>query len=96
MLLIAFGWIYVVLMVSLVQATGGQGTLIGAVITFAFYGLLPVGILVYLSLSPARRRKNRALEASERQAAHTSGAALDPDGGRHAPGDPVAPEGKEP
>lgn len=67
MMLIAFGWIYVVLMIALVQATGSQGSVIGALLTFGFYGLLPVAILVYLMLSPARRRRNRAVEATRRR-----------------------------
>ena len=92
MFLIAIAWMYVVLMVAVVEATSAQGTVLGAVFTLLLYGLLPLGIVLYLVGSPARRRLRRAREAD------ASGvvARLDPDGSSHAPGDAVAPERKEP
>ena len=95
MFLIAIAWMYVVLMVAVVEATSPQGTLLGAVFTLLLYGLLPLGIVLYLLSSPARRRLRREKEGP---AAGESGAAapLDPDGSGHAPGDAVAPERKEP
>ncbi len=95
MYLIAIAWMYVVLMVALVEATSPHGTVLGAVFTLVLYGLLPLGIVMYLLASPARRRRRRADEAL---GAEKSGgvATLDPDGGGHAPGDTVAPERKEP
>ena len=91
MLLIAVAWLYVVLMVAVVEATSSGGTLLGAVITFAVYGLLPISIVTYLLLSPARRRARRAAEAAAQ-----AGSAIDPDQRGHAPGDAVAPEREEP
>lgn len=91
MLLVAIAWMYVVLMVAVVEATSPQGTLLGAFVTLLLYGLLPLGIVGYLFLSPARRRARRAAEALSADAP-----ALDPDQGAHAPGDAVAPERKEP
>ena len=91
MLLIAVAWLYVVLMVAVVEATSSGGTLLGAVITFAVYGLLPISIVTYLLLSPARRQARRAAEAAAQ-----AGSAIDPDQRGHAPGDAVAPERKEP
>ena len=91
MLLVAIAWIYVVLMVAVVEATSPQGTLLGAFFTLLLYGVLPLGIVGYLLLSPARRRGRRIAEA-----ASTDAAALDPDEGGHAAGDAVAPERKEP
>jgi sulfite exporter TauE/SafE len=87
--------VYVVLMVAVVEATSAQGTVLGAMFTLLLYGLLPLGIVLYLLSSPARKRLRRAQEGL---AAGESGAVapLDPDGGGHAPGDPVAPERKEP
>jgi len=91
MLLVAIAWIYVVLMVSIVEATSTRGTVVGALITFALYGVLPLAIVAYLFFSPARIRARRAAEAdSARQGT------LDPDGGHHSSSDPVAPIGKEP
>lgn len=95
MFLVAIAWMYVVLMVAVVEATSPQGTVLGALFTLLLYGLLPLGIMLYLLSSPARRRLRReqeGLNASESGAV----APLDPDGGGHAPGDAVAPERKEP
>ena len=95
MFLVAIAWMYVVLMVAAVEATSPQGTVLGAVFTLVLYGLLPLGIVLYLLASPVRRRQRRAQDAL---AAEESGAVapLDPDGSGHAPGDMVAPERKEP
>lgn len=89
MLLVAIAWIYVVLMVAVVEATSPQGTLLGAFFTLLLYGVLPLAIVSYLLLSPARKRARRAAEA-------TSAAPLDPDDRGHPAGDAVAPERKEP
>jgi len=89
MYLIAIGWIYVVLMVALVEALSSNGTVIGAVFTFLLWGVVPLAIVLYLLRTPARRRQRRA------QAAGGS-ALLDPDGGGHAAGHAVAAERKKP
>ena len=91
MLLVAIAWIYVVLMVAVVEATGSRGSVLGAVFTFVLYGVLPLSILGYLYFSPTRRRARRAAEARSADAA-----GLDPDRSSHAPGDAVAPERKKP
>ena len=98
MILIAFAWMYVVLMVAVVEATGSDGTLLGAIVTFLLYGVLPLGIVLYLMLSPARRSVRRAAEAALPDAgpASTASAGLDPDQRGHAAGDAVAAERKEP
>ena len=88
MYLIAIGWIYVVLMVALVEALSSNGTVIGAVFTFLLWGVLPLAIVLYLLRTPARRR--------ERWAAPAGSAALDPDGGGHPAGHAVAPEREKP
>ena len=94
MLLISVAWLYVVMMVAVVEATSSTGTLLGAFFTFVLYGLLPLGIVGYLFLSPARRRARLADEA---QAPGDAGAGsdVDPDQGSHPPGDTVAPVRKE-
>ena len=94
MLLISVAWLYVVLMVAVVEATSSTGTLLGAFITVVLYGVLPLGIVAYLFLSPAQRRTRRAAEAAEDAAPAASTA--DPDQGGHATGDPVSPVRKEP
>ncbi len=87
MILIAVAWIYVVLMMALAEATSAQGTLLGAVITFVLYGVMPLSILLYILGTPGRRRTRRAAEAAT---------SAQPDGGSLAAGDTVAAEGKEP
>ncbi len=86
MYLVAIAWMYVVLLMALVEASSPQGTLLGAAFTFVLYGLLPMGIVLYLLATPARRRARAAARASGAQ----------PDAGSHAPGLPIAPERKEP
>jgi hypothetical protein len=90
MYLVVIGWVYVVLMVAVAEASSSNGTLLGAALTFLLWGLLPLSIVVYLMGSPARRRARRALE----EAAEASG--LQPDRGDHAAGDTVAPKREEP
>jgi hypothetical protein len=89
MILVALGWMYVVLMMAAAEATSPNGTLLGAFATLLLYGVLPLSIVLYVMGSPARRRARRAAEA---QAQARSGP---PDGGGHAAGDAVAPEREE-
>ena len=107
MILVAIAWLYVVLMVAVVEATSERGTALGALFTFALYGVLPLSIVLYLMLSPARRRARRAAEAwvqpteeapspAPSPAPATAVSALgDPDQRGHAPGDAVAPKREE-
>jgi len=89
--LVALAWIYVVLMMAVVEALSPQGSVLGAFFTFLLYGVLPLSIVLYVMGTPMRRSaRQRAL--ARRQA----GSAADPDGGGQAAGDAVAPVGKEP
>jgi hypothetical protein len=63
MYLIAIAWMYVVVMMALAEALSPQGTVLGAVFTLLLYGLLPLGIVMYLLGTPMRRRALRAAEA---------------------------------
>ncbi len=89
MYLVAIGWIYVVLMVALVEALSSNGTVIGAIFTFLLWGVLPLAIVLYLLRTPARRRERRAHSAD-------GSGPLDPDGSGHPAGDAVAPEREKP
>lgn len=84
MYLVAIAWIYVVLMMAVAEAISSQGTVLGAVITFVMYGLLPLALVMYILGTPMRRRRRRAEESAA------------PDGGGQAASDAVAPERKEP
>ncbi|MGJ7564118.1 hypothetical protein ACSFBM_09695 [Variovorax sp. GB1R11] len=105
--LIVIGWLYVVVMMAVAEATNTNGTVLGAIFTFLLYGLGPMALVVYLMGTPGRRRavKQREAEAQEaaRRAAaqaHAAAAAKDagsdlPDQGSEAPADAVAPVRKE-
>ncbi len=87
MYLIVIAWIYVVLMMSVAEATHSSGTLLGALITFVLYGVGPVALVVYLMRAPARRRAIKALEAAEARGVQTNSDVRDsdpPDTGSHA------------
>ena len=65
MYIIAIGWLYVALMMSVAEATNTTGTVLGAIITFLLYGAGPVALLMYILGTPARRKAIRAREAQE-------------------------------
>jgi predicted membrane channel-forming protein YqfA (hemolysin III family) len=62
--IVALGWMFVALLMSLVEATSPQGSLLGAVVTLVLYGVLPVGLVVYVMNTPHRRRARRRAEAA--------------------------------
>ncbi len=108
MYLIVIAWTYVTLMMAVAEATSPNGTVLGALITFALYGMLPMGILVYILGTPSRKRAIKAREAAEQAAydaeqaaaATTATASAAPDAGGEAPasaeGPTVAAVRKEP
>lgn len=93
MYLVAIAWLYVALMMAVAEASSTQGSVLGAVVTFLFYGVGPVSLVMYLLGTPARRRARRAALARE-QAPFPSSA--DPDERSHAARAAVAPEREEP
>ena len=95
MLIVAMAWIYVVSMMTLAEATSQQGSVLGAVITFFLYGVLPLSIVLYIGNTPARGRALRRAEAEE-AAQRAASAQRAANGGGHAAGDAVAPEREEP
>jgi hypothetical protein len=92
MYLIPIAWIYVALMMAVAEATNSNGTVLGAIVTFTFYGLLPVALILYFISTPGRKRALRAREA----ALVAQAKSIEPDAGSEAPADPVASVGKEP
>jgi biotin transporter BioY len=74
MLIVAIGWIYVVLMMSVAEDTAVAG-----VMTFVFYGLLPVALVLYLSGSGQRKRRRAAREAAARGASMNGNDGRKPD-----------------
>jgi hypothetical protein len=112
MYIVPIAWLYVAFMMSVAEATNSNGTLLGACITFVLYGLMPVGLVMYIMGTPARKRALRAQEAAEQAAQDpdiaspsSSGPAPEPpsdsvvaqpDASRLPPTDPVTPVRKEP
>ena len=65
MYLVAIGWLYVALMMAVAEANHPSGTVLGGIVTFLFYGLLPTALVMYLMGTPLRRKANREKEAKE-------------------------------
>ena len=90
MYLIVIAWLYVTVMMGIAEATSPQGTWLGALITFMLYGLLPMGLLVYILGTPERKRQLKARQAAEQQAwqqaqEQQQAASTLPDTGSHTP-----------
>jgi hypothetical protein len=83
MLVISIGWVFVVVVFALGQASAPGGTLLGVLVTLVL-GLAPLAVVLYLALAVSRRRRARRASAPN------------PDRGGHAPGDAVATEREEP
>jgi mannose/fructose/N-acetylgalactosamine-specific phosphotransferase system component IID len=97
MYLVAIAWIYVVLMMAVAEATSSTGSVLGAIITFLLYGLLPLSIVIYLMRGPQRKAARLVREAQAREAdAAAAESKLAPDASSHAATDAVAPVRKEP
>lgn len=94
MLIVAMAWLYVALMMAVAEATNTNGSLLGAMVTFVLYGLLPVLLVLYLMGTPARKKAIRlreaqeaaqAAEAATTQAGSMADSTVKPDASSHAP-----------
>lgn len=94
MYIVPIAWLYVAIMMAVAEATNSNGSVLGAIVTFVLYGLMPVGLILYFMGAPGRKRKIRAQEAAELQQHQPT--SLQPDAGSQAPTDAVPPVGKEP
>jgi hypothetical protein len=106
--IVALAWMFVVVLMALAEATSTQGTVLGAFFTLLLYGLLPLGLVLYLLGTPMRRRAQRAAEAAapanlpaegdsnltDTSPADTS--AAQSHGGGESPGAAIPPERKKP
>ena len=89
--IVPIAWMFVVILMSLAEATSTQGTLLGAFFTFLLYGLLPLSIVMYLLGTPGRRRARQRAEAlSAQNSARAQG-----DASGHAAGAAIPPEREE-
>ncbi|MFM9914840.1 MAG: hypothetical protein ACKVOX_03445 [Rhizobacter sp.] len=96
MYLVAIAWMYVVVMMTVVEATSQNGTVIGAIFTFLLYGALPLAVVLYILRTPARRRARRLSEAPPAHGSVTEISTREPDGRDHPAGDAIPAERKEP
>ncbi len=64
MYIIAIGWLYVTLLVA-----ANEATIVAGIISFAFYGLLPCSLLIWLSGSRVRRERRKHRESMTNQLA---------------------------
>ncbi len=62
MYIVAIAWIYVALMMGVAEATNTNGTVLGGIVTFILYGILPTSIIIYIMDSPRRKRVRLARE----------------------------------
>ena len=89
MYLVVIAWLYVVLLAALAEATSNVGTVLGAVVTFVLYGLLPLSIVMYIIGTPGRKRALYAQAMAERavlaSAAANSADSAAPDADSEAP-----------
>jgi len=83
MYLIVIAWLYVTLLMGLAEAFSTQGTVLGAIITFLLYGVLPMTLVVYIMGTPLRRKERLRHAALER-----SSSVGEPDASGHATGLP--------
>ena len=65
MYIFPIAWLYVALMMSVAEATNTNGSVLGGIMTFILYGILPTVIIVYIMGTPQRKKARLALEQAE-------------------------------
>ena len=95
MYIVPIAWLYVSLMMAVAEATNTNGTVLGAIVTFVLYGLLPIGLILYFMGSKGRRRAIKAREAAELAKAAEAAASHQPDTSSHATANAIASVRKE-
>jgi len=86
MYLVIIAWMYVVLMMSVAEATSTTGTLLGAVVTFFLYGVAPAALVAYLMGTPARKRAIKEREAQALAVGQMAAVSHQPETSSHATG----------
>lgn len=67
MLIVAIAWIYVVLMMSITEHS-----IVAGIMTFLLYGVLPLGVILYLIGTPERKRRRLAAEKVQQDSCQTA------------------------
>lgn len=57
--IVAIGWMFVVILMSVVEATSPNGSVLGAFFTFLLYGVIPLGLVLYLLGTPLRAKQRQ-------------------------------------
>jgi len=65
MYIVPIAWLYVALMMSVAEATNTNGTILGGILTFILYGILPISIIVYVMGAPNRKKARLAAEEDQ-------------------------------
>jgi hypothetical protein len=63
MYIVAIAWMYVVVLMAATQPT-----VLAALGTLLFYGILPCAVVMYIIMAPTRSRRKKAIESAEKQA----------------------------
>ena len=65
MYIVPIAWLYVALMMSVAEASNTNGSVLGGILTFILYGILPTSIIVYVMGAPNRKKARLAAEQAE-------------------------------
>lgn len=63
MYIIAIGWLFVTVLMAAAEAM--STSIVAGLLTLVFYGLLPVGLILYLLGTPERRRRQKRAELNQ-------------------------------
>lgn len=74
MYIVPIAWLYVALMMSVAEATNTNGSILGGILTFILYGILPTSIIVYVMGAPNRKKARLAAEKAENRTAQLENA----------------------
>lgn len=98
MYIVAIAWMFVVVLMAAAEATSSQGSVLGALITLLMYGVMPLGLVLYIMGTPMRRQRRAEREAQEQATPEATQPppSTPPNSSRMATGDAIPPEGKEP
>ena len=86
MYIIAIGWLYVTVLMAITETS-----VVAGILTFLFYGLLPVSLLVWLLSTPVRRQRQRykaALAAEQENETTAAGAVAEVSDRKHPEANP--------
>jgi hypothetical protein len=81
LMLVALAWMYVVVLMAVSEALGPSGSVLGAIFTLLGYGVLPLGVVLYIGSARLRRRARARAEAAALAASTPDASTSPPDVG---------------